>query len=60
MSAVGGSTHLLSRRIYAWFVQKRSKVLQRLMDEMVAIVEASDMQEGQERIGDGSQGLIEG
>jgi hypothetical protein len=59
VAALGGS-YLLSRRIYAAFVRRRSAAVQGLLDELVAIVEGSADGEEARRLGEGPKGLLEG
>jgi len=59
LAALGGG-YLLSRRLYARYVRRRSKVLRGIMDEMVDFVERGAGSEGQKRLGENPKGLLEG
>jgi len=52
IACVGGG-YLLSRKIYSMVVRRRSGVLNDLMDEMVAVMEGAQGQDGQGRLGSG-------
>ena len=58
LAAIGGG-YLLSRRLYARYVRRRSKVLHGIMDEMVDFVERGAGSEGQKRLGENPKGLLE-
>jgi hypothetical protein len=58
LATIGGA-YLLSRRLYARYVRRRSKVLHGIMDEMVAFVERNGGSEMETPLGGNAKGRLE-